>query len=74
MNLVTGGRSPARRDIHAPAQLVGAHLEVFGNPRDVLIRGIDDLPAENPREGGLRHTGTAMKLRGGDSITIQQLS
>jgi len=66
---VAGGRN-----IRAPAQLIGAHGEVFGDLRDVFIRRIDDLPAENPRERGLRHAGATVKLRGGDPVLVEQCS
>ena len=58
----------------APAQVVGADAEVLGDARDVLVRRINDLAAEDPRECGLRHAGTPVKLRGGDPVAVQQLS
>ena len=63
-----------RRDFGAPAQLIGADIEVFSDLGNMLIRGIDDLPAENSRESGLRHAGTTVKLRGGDPVLIEQCS
>ncbi|MCY1402406.1 hypothetical protein D9M71_175460 [compost metagenome] len=62
------------RDVRATAQLVGAHGKIVGNFRNVPIRRIDDLPAENTRERGLRHAGTTVKLRGGDPVLIEQCS
>ena len=56
------------------AQLIGAHAEVLGDLRHMLVGRIDDLLAENPRQGGLGHTGATVKLRGGDPVAVQQLS
>ncbi len=61
-------------DIRAPAQLIGAHSEVLGDLRNVFIRRVDDLPAEDSRESGLRHAGATVKLRGGDPVLIEQRS
>jgi hypothetical protein len=47
VNTPAAGR---RCDVRAPAQLISAYAEVFGDFRNVFIRRIDDLPAENPRE------------------------
>jgi len=63
-----------RCDVRAPAQLIGAHGEVFGDLRNMFIRRVDDLPAENPRESGLRHAGATVELRGGDPVLIEQCS
>ena len=63
-----------RRDVHATTQLIGAHGEVLGDLRDVFIRWVDDLLAENPRERGLGHASATVKLRGGDSVLVEQCS
>ncbi|MNN42660.1 hypothetical protein D3C81_1568560 [compost metagenome] len=63
-----------RRDVRAATQLVGAQGEILGNLRNMFIRRIDDLPAENARERGLRHAGATVKLRGGDPVLIEQCS
>ena len=63
-----------RRDVRATSQLIGAHGEVLGDLRNMFIRRIDDLPAENARERGLRHAGTTVKLRGGDPVLVEQCS
>ncbi|MOA19111.1 hypothetical protein D3C78_1394680 [compost metagenome] len=73
MRLIAAGIASGH-NVRAPAQLVGAHGEVFGDLRDVFIRRIDDLATEDPREGGLRHAGTPVKLRGGDPVLIEQCS
>ncbi len=63
MRLVTASIASGH-NVRAPAQLIGAHGKIFGDLRDVFIRRVDDLAAEDPREGGLRHAGTPVKLRG----------
>jgi hypothetical protein len=73
MQFITPGAG-SRRDIRAAPQLIGAHSKVFGNLRDMFIRRIDDLPAEDARESGLRHASATVKLRGGDPVLIEQRS
>ncbi|MNV99884.1 hypothetical protein D3C71_1953050 [compost metagenome] len=67
-------RRHGRRGVGATAQLVGTHAKVLGNLRDVFIRRIRDLAAENPREGGLRHAGATVKLHRGDPVLVEQRS
>ncbi|MNC69477.1 hypothetical protein D3C75_1201710 [compost metagenome] len=58
----------------ATTQLISAHAEILGDLRHMLIGRIDDLLAENARQGGLRHAGTPVQLRGGDTVTVEQCS
>ncbi|MNH20763.1 hypothetical protein D3C79_805500 [compost metagenome] len=60
--------------LDAPTQLIGTYPEILGDLRHMLIGRIDDLLAENARQGGLRHAGTPVQLRGGDTVTVEQCS
>ncbi|MNJ29440.1 hypothetical protein D3C77_240070 [compost metagenome] len=61
-------------ELDATAQLVGAYTEILGDLRHVLVGRIDDFLAEDARQGGLRHAGTPVQLRGGETVAIEQCS